>query len=263
MPDACIARQPIFDRKLEVIGYELLFRDPPALTANVIDHAAATTSVILNTLTEIGLQRVVNGRPAWINASRDFLLGGSVEMLPAARVGMEILEDEAIDDALIEAVRRLTGQGYRFALDDFRFREDAVPLLGLVDVVKLDLLALGRAGLADHVALLSPYGIDLLAEKVETPEDHEFCLALGCQRFQGYFYRRPELLSGRRIESSRVSLVPSAGRVAGSDPGAAGDRAADRPRRRGQPAADALHQLGVRRPAPRGVLDRPGGRAAG
>jgi c-di-GMP phosphodiesterase len=207
MRDACVARQPIFDRRLNVVGYELLFRDPPAVVANVIDHAAATTSVILNTLTEIGLQRVVDGRLAWINASRDFLLGGLVTTLPPARVALEILEGEVIDDALVETVGSLVGQGYRFALDDFAFREDAIPLLGLVEVVKLDLMALGRDGMAQHVELLAPYGVDLLAEKVETPEEHEYCMSLGIERFQGYFYRRPELLTGKRIEGSRVSLM--------------------------------------------------------
>ncbi len=207
MSQASIARQPIFDRDLNVVGYELLFRSPPATTAEIVDQSVATTNVILTTLTEIGLDRVAGGQPAWINASRDFLLSGLVTTLPPDRVALEILEDQEIDDLLVTRVAALVSEGYHFALDDFEFTEHAPRLLELVDVVKLDLLALGRVGLADHARRLEPYGVTLLAEKVETPEDHAYCLAQGCDRFQGFFYHKPELLSGRRIGASRVSLL--------------------------------------------------------
>ena len=202
-----LARQPILDRGLRLVGYELLFREPPRTAADVVDHAAATSSVVLNALTEIGLRRVVGSHTAWINVSREFLLGGLVRTLPADRVGLEILEDQAIDEELVAAVQTLRADGYRFALDDFRYHPDAEPLLELVDIVKLDLIALGRAGFADHVERLRDRGVGLLAEKVETHDDHRFCAELGCTRFQGYFYCRPELLSDRRIDAGRVSLL--------------------------------------------------------
>jgi EAL and modified HD-GYP domain-containing signal transduction protein len=203
----CLARQPIFDRGLRLIGYELLFRDPPRTAADIVDQAAATSSVVLNALTEIGLRRVVGPHTAWINVSREFLLGGLVRTLPAERVGLEILEDQEIDEELVAAVQALHADGYRFALDDFSYRPEAEPLIDLVDVVKLDLIALGRDGFTEHVERLRHRGVTLLAEKVETHDDHRFCAEQGCTRFQGYFYRRPELLSGRRIEASRMSLL--------------------------------------------------------
>ncbi len=33
-----VARQPILDRDAGLIGYELLFREPPSETADVVDH---------------------------------------------------------------------------------------------------------------------------------------------------------------------------------------------------------------------------------
>jgi EAL and modified HD-GYP domain-containing signal transduction protein len=164
LPQVAIARQPIFDRRLDVVGYELLFRDPPATVADVVDHAAATTNVILNALTEIGLDRVVGQNTAWINVSREFLLSGMATTMPAGRVALEILEDQTIDAQLIDAVRELTERGYRFALDDFTFTADSLALLDLVEVVKLDLLALGRDGLAAEFERLSPHGVKLLAD---------------------------------------------------------------------------------------------------
>lgn len=212
MSEASLARQPIFDRGLNVVGYELLFRSLRAsglraCEAEAIDDATATTMVVLNALTEIGLDRIVGTHPAWINASRDFLLSGLASTLPPQSVGLEILEDQSIDAPLVEAVAGLRQQGYRLALDDFRYTEEAEPLLALADVVKLDFLVLGREGLAAQMRQIQGHGVAVLAEKIETRDDHRICLELGCDLFQGFFYRKPELMSDRRIEANRITIL--------------------------------------------------------
>jgi EAL and modified HD-GYP domain-containing signal transduction protein len=207
MSEASVARQPIFDVRLKVVGYELLFRTARARTADVVDDEAATTSVVLNALTEIGLQRIVGSHRAWINASREFLLSGLVTTLPPELIGLEILEDQLIDDELVAAVTELKRRGYRLALDDFRYSSDADPLLGLVDVIKLDFLELGKDGMAEHAQRLARCGAALLAEKVESHDDHRFCVDHGFALFQGFFYRKPELLSRRQIKANRLPLL--------------------------------------------------------
>jgi EAL and modified HD-GYP domain-containing signal transduction protein len=205
MSDVFVARQPIFNRDLDVVGYELLFRSREAQA--IPSPEGATASVVLNAFTEIGLERIVGDRTAWINVSRDFILSGLAETLPAGRVRLELLEDQLLDDQLIEALNELSAGGYRIALDDFEYSEAAEPLIGLVDVVKLDVRALGQGGMSEHAGRLKPHGVRLLAEKVETREEYAFCVELGCELFQGYFFCRPELLRDREIVASRLSLL--------------------------------------------------------
>ncbi len=115
-----IARQPIFDRALAVVGYEVLFRNDDASNeARVSDDSAATATVVLNALTEIGLDRIVGSHTAWINLPRQFLLDGLASALPPRITCFEILEGQLIDEPFVEAVRELKRQGYRIALDDF------------------------------------------------------------------------------------------------------------------------------------------------
>jgi EAL and modified HD-GYP domain-containing signal transduction protein len=205
MSDVFVARQPIFNRDLDVVGYELLFRSREAQA--IPSPEGATASVVLNAFTEIGLERIVGDHTAWINVSRDFILSGLTETLPAGRVRLELLEDQLLDDQLIEALNELSAGGYRIALDDFEYSEAAEPLIGLVDVVKLDVRALGQGGMSEHAGRLKPHGVRLLAEKVETREEYAFCVELGCELFQGYFFCRPELLRDREIVASRLSLL--------------------------------------------------------
>lgn len=205
--EVVVARQPIFDPRLRAVGYELLFRPGQAGTALVTDPETATATVVLNSFTELGLERMVGRRPAWINVSREFVLSGLAQSIPPERVLLEILEDQLIDEELVAAVAALKQRGYRLALDDFRYDPAAEPLLGLVDVVKLDLLDLGREQLAAEVARLRPYGVSLLAEKLEAREDFAFCAEVGCDLFQGYFFCRPEVVRGRRVDARRQSLL--------------------------------------------------------
>jgi c-di-GMP phosphodiesterase len=207
MSEVFVARQPIFDRNLHVAGYELLFRGGNATTALVADSEGATASVVLNAFTEIGLERLVGAKPAWVNVSREFVLSGLASTMPPSVVGLEILEDELFDERFVHALIELKRQGYRLALDDFQYSVSAERLLGLVDLVKLDLIALGREGMAREVARLKPYGMTLLAEKVESHEEHAFCAELGCDLFQGFFFCRPELLHNRGIVANRASML--------------------------------------------------------
>jgi c-di-GMP phosphodiesterase len=207
MPEVFVARQPIFNRDLHVAGYELLFRGADASEAIVSDSEGATASVVLNSFTEIGLERIVGSKPAWVNVSREFVLNGLAATMPPAVVGLEILEDELLDERFVHALIDLKRQGYRLALDDFRYSVSAERVLPLVDVVKLDVIELGHAGLAREVARLKPYGMTLLAEKVESHEDHAYCADLGFDLFQGFFFCRPELVHNRGIFANRASLL--------------------------------------------------------
>ncbi len=205
--EAFIGRQPIFNRSQRVVGYEILFRAGDVDTAQVVDAQMATATVMMNALTEIGLERIVGPHLAWINISRESLLSGIPKILPPSVAGYEILEDQLVDDELVEAVRELKQLGYKISLDDFHFSPEYEPLLALADVVKLDHMTLGEQDFARHVELLKPYPVSVLAEKVEDKAAHEFCRSLGCDLFQGFFYRAPDVVSERRIELTSGSIL--------------------------------------------------------
>ena len=134
MPDAFVARQPIFNPKLDVVGYELLFRGEGYANdvAVIANPESATATVVLNALTELDLARIVGYKPAWINVSRSFVTGGLAHAVPPGLVGLEIPETEQFDDEMIATLRALKADGYQLALDDFQYRDGAEALLRAV-----------------------------------------------------------------------------------------------------------------------------------
>jgi EAL and modified HD-GYP domain-containing signal transduction protein len=207
MGSVFIARQPIFDRELDVAAYELLFRGPNQSVAVIGDNDEATSTVVINAFTEIGIETVVGQRCAWINVTRDFLLNGMVRALPPHLVALELLEDQACDDALLATLDEHRALGYRVALDDFVWDDERTPLLEHVDMVKVDLLGRDLDDVAADVERLAPYGLPLVAEKVETREEYERCAELGFDLFQGYFFCKPERMEARGVAPSRLSIL--------------------------------------------------------
>ncbi|MEQ8483312.1 MAG: HDOD domain-containing protein [Pseudomonadales bacterium] len=209
-----LARQPIYDRHLRVGGYELLFRpDAGAGDAGVVDGDRATSEVISTGIVDIGLERLVGTVPAFINVTARFLQGELPLPQRKGQIVLEVLEDIPIDEALVARLRELSTAGYRLALDDFVFRPGCEALLPMVDYVKLDVLALGEDALGEYVTRLRPYGALLLAEKVETHEVMTRCAELGFDLFQGYFFCRPKIITGKRPEASRVTVMHLLARI--------------------------------------------------
>jgi c-di-GMP phosphodiesterase len=208
MSNVYVARQPIFDRHTRLVGYELLFRTGDEQGQAVIaDHDDATSSVVLNTLTELTLERVVGPHPAWINVTRKFILDGLADALPAKRVTLELLENQEIDEVLGAAIKRLRERGYTIALDDFTVESPSAALLPLTDVVKIDVMALGVQGAADQLARLRKFDVRAVAEKVETHEEFKACAEEGFELFQGYFFCKPEILRAKAIGTNKLSLL--------------------------------------------------------
>jgi EAL and modified HD-GYP domain-containing signal transduction protein len=160
---------------------------------------------MLQAFLEIGLPTVSPLQPVFINHTRHLLAMDPI--LPPDRCVIEVLEDVAADRETLDALRRLKGLDYRIALDDFVYSAEIVPMIGLADYVKLDVQALGAERFQEHLALLRPFDASIIAEKVESEAEFRWCRKLGCELFQGYYLRRPEVLSGRRIPANRLSVI--------------------------------------------------------
>jgi EAL and modified HD-GYP domain-containing signal transduction protein len=201
-----LGRQPIYDAKRDIRGYELLYRHTAVDTsACFLDADQASAEVMLKAFLEIGLPTVSPFQPVFINHTRHLLTMDPI--LPADRCVIEVLEDVAPDAEILDALRHLKSLKYRIALDDFVYSEELVPMIELADFVKLDLQALGAARFQEHLAILRPFGVPIIAEKIESEAEFLWCRKLGCARFQGNYLRRPETLSGRRIPSNRLSVL--------------------------------------------------------
>jgi len=199
VPDAparevLVARQPVLDAEMNLLGFELL-----------VDGAA----VVIDALSEIGLETLTGGHAAWLPLGGGLLLEVGPLFVRSDRVVLQVPADEAEDPALVDALTQLAERGACIVLDRFTYRPELEPLLELAWGVKLDLAAHGAEGIEAQAAALHGRDLVLIASAVETHADLARCRELGFAGFQGAFLAEPEIVPGRAVPTQSLEALGS------------------------------------------------------
>lgn len=123
---------------------------------------------------------------------------------PAHRLKLELTESllhKDIDETIAK-LHELRELGVRLSLDDFGTGYSSLSLLRRLPIQELKIdrsFVLHALDQADDAAvarmivqLAQTLGMDVVAEGVETTEQLDFLLGIGCRQFQGYKFGRPE-----------------------------------------------------------------------
>jgi EAL and modified HD-GYP domain-containing signal transduction protein len=152
----------------------------------------------------IGLTTLSNNLPAFIVTTRDILVEEYLTLLPPDKVIAEIPDSVQMDAEVVSACKKLKASGCGIALSNFRVNDPREGLEEFADFVKIDVK---ESLLADVSGLTRRYrnrGARLIAEKVETRDDFEFAKTEGFTFFEGYFFRKPEMMRARGAQSYRT-----------------------------------------------------------
>ncbi|MBI1173823.1 MAG: EAL domain-containing protein [Sideroxydans sp.] len=209
-----IGRQTILDRNQDLAGFELLFRSSQKNSAEFFDDVTATASVINHAFNELGFKTVLGKHRGFINVNTQMLMDDTIELLPREQVVIELLETIEFNDAVVERCKYLKSQGYMLALDDVnRYSDRLEPLRGCIDIIKIDLKLSGIGNLNETIAHLRSWPVKLLAEKVDTPEEAQQCMDAGFHLFQGYYFAKPIIVTGKRLSHSELVLMQLLGLI--------------------------------------------------
>ena len=200
-----VARQPIFDRDENVFGYELLFRDglENAFSGDTDEASRAT----LDRSLLMGLDILCDGRRAFVNCTRDTLIKGLVTLLPSTTTVVEVLETVPADPDVIAACRHLKEAGYMIALDDYVANDPREALAEIADIIKVEMQLTTEEQRAEIIKRYGPWRCRMLAEKIETHGDFIRARDQGFVYFQGYFFRRPEMMNTRDMPANRLNYL--------------------------------------------------------
>ncbi len=206
--DAHVARQPIFDHRKRISGYELLFRDQFAKYDPSVDGDVATSTVLSNAYFSIGMDSLVGGKKSFINFTESLLVQKYPLMLPKDATVIEILENVNPTPELVAACNEMAQKGYHFALDDFTYTPALQPLIELAKIIKFDFRLSSMDDIQSYLKQIQQRDhMVLLAEKVETYEEFSQAVDMGFNLFQGFFFCKPELVTGKEIPGSQLALL--------------------------------------------------------
>jgi EAL and modified HD-GYP domain-containing signal transduction protein len=204
-----IARQPIYNKDLQVIAYELLYRsgDKNNLFDLENDPDKATITVVLNTFLNVGIDALTNSLPGYINFTEKTLTSGVVQKLPKDYIGVEILESVKPTEEIISTCSDLHELGYLLILDDFAHNKESEKFIQYSGVIKMDFMSSTDEELKRMVKRYQHKGIKFVAEKVETREDFNKAVEYGYDYFQGYYFSKPSIVKGLGVNPYYASML--------------------------------------------------------
>lgn len=200
-----VGRQTIYDDAGEVFGYELSFRElGPVASAEEVERA--TSQVLVTTFLDMGVDKLVGERPAFVRVTRPFLTGLLPVPSPPGRVVLQLADEVAGDEQLLAAAQRFADEGFRVAVDYDTFRAEP-RLLGLADFVTVDLRAVPPRELAERASLVRSHDACPVAVNIDDEHLHLEARKAGFGLFLGAVLGRPQLVGGPGLSPTRVSCV--------------------------------------------------------
>ena len=202
-----LSRHPILDLQQELFGYELQLRPSgDAVSARKDKENAAL--LICSAYAELGIRSALGRQRAFLRIDQAFLHDDAIEALPADCVVLQITPDRVPDDTTLERCRALRDRRYSLALADYAgLDERSAPLLTMVDLIGIDIRDKNTQQLLALAGPLKHLPLKLLAQRVETQEAFTRSRDAGFQLFQGNYFARPDIVSGRRLSASQATLI--------------------------------------------------------
>lgn len=205
--DFYLGRQPIFGRDQALHGYELLFRNAPLGPAQIDTDLSATAAVIAH-VAQLGMDRVIGAARGFLNVDAAVLLSDIFVFLPREKLVLEIVETMRPTEAVLDRIAELAGHGFRFALGDVVSETpDMQKLMPMIDYVKLNLRKMSEPALRRLVPHFRNENKKLIAEKVETQDEFDTCMDLGFDYFQGFYFAKPVVISGRKLSPGQTAVL--------------------------------------------------------
>ena len=200
-----IARQAILGRQGEIIAYELFARDSETILA---DPFLASARVLVKAFSWFPVDSLLGGKPAFVNFTDGLFDEKSLELFPARQIVPEFTLAVAPGKEFLDKILALKKHGFRLALDRFSGVSWQLALLPLMDYVKIDLYETAPADWQRALTLIRRGGgvtahLATVATRVETRVLAQQCFEAGFDYAQGYYFMRPEIVSGKKLTSQQ------------------------------------------------------------
>jgi EAL and modified HD-GYP domain-containing signal transduction protein len=200
-----IARQPVFDEKGRLWGYELFCVGSDETTRSGFpEHENVALNVASSAY--IGLQQILErGKKIIVNFNEKSMLVDLPYAFPPILAAVKVAENLYAKPHVPGVLKRLKSDGYMIAVGGFTGNPAFGPLYGLADIIGTDVSTGQEDALVTLLDIARPFTASLLAGQVEDPARFKMCKELGFTLFHGPFFKSPDKITVRKLSSIEVS----------------------------------------------------------
>jgi len=200
-----IARQPVFDEKGQLWGYELFcVRSDETARFGLPENKDVALSVASSAY--IGLQQILEReKKIIVNFSEKSMLDNLPYAFPPILAAVKVAENLYAKPRVPDVLKRLKADGYLIVVGGFTGNPAFRPLYGLADIIGTDVSLGQKDALGALLDMARPYTAMLLAGQVQDPACFKMCKELGFTLFHGPFFKSPDKITVRKLSSNEVS----------------------------------------------------------
>ena len=202
-----IARQAIFDRKSETLGYELLFRDSNNNEFPEIDPDVATSKMIIQNHIHGDIEAVSLDKIAFINFTEKTLVNKYPLMFDTKSIVIELVGHEKPTANMVKVLEYYHQKGYKIALTEYDLKPHWEVIYPFISYIKVNIEEINPKRLPLIVKTLRQFNIKIIAEKVETRFQYLSLVEVGFDYFQGFYYHEPEIVEGKILSPIKTQML--------------------------------------------------------
>ena len=207
MKKTYIARQAIFDRNFETVGYELFFRNSSVNEFPEVDQDIASSKLIIQNHIQSDIQTLCMGKLAYINFTESNLIHKFPLMFDKNLIVIELVGHKKPSANLVKIVKYYHEHGYKIALTEYDLASHWDVLFPYIDIVKVNIEEINTKRMIPSVSRMKPFNIRLIAERVETKNQQQTLAEVGFNYFQGYFYHQTEMVEGQTLTTLKIMML--------------------------------------------------------
>lgn len=203
-----LVRQAVVDAQQRLIGYELQLRKTEAESAEHGPLARLLDEMLLRSIIDLEIGRLLNGKLAFIFLSTAALNVALLKRLPCEGFVLAFRLPAKPDPEICAKLCALAAEGYAIALDECLQPEHWQDAIAIAHYARFDGAAWNALQLGEHTGSLLAYGTPaLIIRNVDTQELFDASQRLAFRLFQGSFITRPQTAVAGKLDASRLHVV--------------------------------------------------------
>lgn len=188
--DISITKQPIVNFKQDIEAYQIVYQLPESMDRNVPDEQRMAKFAIKELITNNKIDELDTDKKIHIQFTNQMLRQDTPKIFNPKGIVVELVG--SLDDNAINYIRDLKKEGYTICLNEFNINNITKGMLKAIDLVKINFELLQIDNSPELVQNIHDYNTKVLAKDIDSFKNFSHAKAVGCDLFQGFFFREPQ-----------------------------------------------------------------------
>lgn len=192
-----VGRQPVFNAKKRLQGYELFYRSDEESAGAVFSNPEDATLSVIQASYVSPFLNMKGEKFIMVNFSYEAIVHNAPYALPPQNTIVKITGHTPGGHELEQALAELKKDGYRIAVDG-----KPGEISRWMDLADIFILDAGVAG--EGLQEIDTSDVAVMAKRIEDVETFQKLQEKNISYFQGYFFKRPETLKGANLSTHQI-----------------------------------------------------------